>query len=85
MGWEGRESPLPLPLPPHRDKENHIKIHDLHNKIQITDTENRIQNTETHILKITNVPVFYLALGLNDFDGGKSITRPIKIITSRAI
>ncbi len=33
--------------------------------------------SETHIQKITNVPVFYMALGLHDFDGGKSITRPI--------
>jgi hypothetical protein len=36
---------------------------------------------ETHVHKITchghitiNVPVVYMALGLNDFDGGKSIT-----------
>jgi len=53
-----------------------------------------------HVHKITSVPVFYVALGLNDFDfdAGKSITRAIgrvdphqsrfasiKIITSRAI
>jgi hypothetical protein len=57
--------------------------------------EHRIQNTHVH--KITNVP-FYMALGLSDFDAGKSITRAIgrggtlvmdvariKIITSRAI
>ncbi len=25
---------------------------------------------ETHIHKITNVPVFYMALGLNDLDAG---------------
>jgi hypothetical protein len=39
----------------------------------------RIQNTsETHEPKITNVPLFfYLALGSNDIDGGKSITRAI--------
>jgi hypothetical protein len=52
----------------------------------------------THVYKITNVPVLYMALGLNDFDGGKYITivslegvgpcngfARIKIITSRAI
>jgi hypothetical protein len=33
--------------------------------------------SETHGQKVTNVPVFYVALGLNDFDGGKSITRAI--------
>jgi hypothetical protein len=27
--------------------------------------------------KITNVPVFYIALGLDDFDEGKSITQVI--------
>ncbi len=39
--------------------------------------EYRIQNTKskTHVLKITNVPVFSIALGLNDFDAGKFITR----------
>jgi hypothetical protein len=54
--------------------------------------EHSIQNTETHVHKITNVPVFYSVLGLNDFDAGKSIARPIgrdvariKIISSRAI
>ncbi len=26
--------------------------------------------TETHVHKITNVPVFYMELGLNDFDAG---------------
>ncbi len=43
-------------------------------------TEYRIQNTETHAHKITNVPIFltfYMALGLNDFNAGKSITRAI--------
>jgi hypothetical protein len=35
----------------------------------------RIQKTETHVHKIINVPVFYMALGFNDFDAGKSITR----------
>jgi hypothetical protein len=37
-------------------------------------TECRIHNTETHVHKITNAPVFYMALGLNAFDVGKSIT-----------
>ncbi len=32
---------------------------------------------ETHVHKITNVPVFYMALGLYDFDAGKSITQAI--------
>ncbi len=32
---------------------------------------------ETHVHKITNVPVFYMELGLNDFDLGKSITQAI--------
>jgi hypothetical protein len=35
--------------------------------------------SETHVHKISNVPVFYMALGLDDFDGGKSITRPIEM------
>jgi hypothetical protein len=30
---------------------------------------------ENHVQKVTIGPVFYIALGLNDFDGGKSITR----------
>jgi hypothetical protein len=37
----------------------------------------RIQNTETHVHKITNVPVFFMAPGQNDSDAGKSITRAI--------
>jgi hypothetical protein len=41
-------------------------------------TENRIQNIEICEHKITNVTVFYTALGLNDFDQGKSITRAIE-------
>ncbi len=46
--------------------------------------------SKSHELKITNVrvPVIYMALGLNDFAGGKIITQAIagiKIITSRAI
>jgi hypothetical protein len=28
---------------------------------------------ETHVDKITNVPAFYMGLGLNDFDVGKYI------------
>jgi hypothetical protein len=32
----------------------------------------------THLHKITNIPAFYRALGLNDFDGGKSITWAIE-------
>ncbi len=43
-----------------------------------SDLEYRIQNTKTHVHKITNVrQLFYMALGLNDFDAGKSITRAI--------
>jgi hypothetical protein len=37
----------------------------------------RIQLQQTHVHKITNVPVLNMALGLNDFDGGKSITQAI--------
>ncbi len=35
--------------------------------------------SKTHVHKITivDVPVFYMALGLNDFDGSKSITRDV--------
>jgi hypothetical protein len=33
---------------------------------------------ETHVHKITNVPVFYMALGLNDFDACKSILDPLE-------
>ncbi len=32
---------------------------------------------ETHVHKIINVPVVYMALELKDFDAGKSITRTI--------
>ncbi len=32
---------------------------------------------ETHVHKITNVHVFYMALGLNDFDAGKFLTQAI--------
>jgi hypothetical protein len=43
----------------------------------------RIQNTEynfckTHVHKITDVPVFYMVFGLNDFDWDKSITWAIE-------
>jgi hypothetical protein len=30
--------------------------------------------SETHVHKNTNGPVFYMALGPNDFYGGKSVT-----------
>jgi hypothetical protein len=33
--------------------------------------------TETHVHKMKKITCFYMALGLNDFDGGKSITRAI--------
>jgi hypothetical protein len=33
----------------------------------------QLQQIQVH--KITNIPVFYIALGLNDFDEGKSFTR----------
>ena len=33
--------------------------------------------SKTHVHKIINVPVFCVAIGLNDFVGGKSITRAI--------
>ncbi len=42
---------------------------------RIQNTKYRILNAETHVHKITNVPVFYLALGPNDFDVGKSISQ----------
>jgi hypothetical protein len=32
---------------------------------------------ETRVHKITNVPVVYMALGLNDLEAGKSITGAI--------
>ncbi len=32
---------------------------------------------ETHVHKITNVPLFCMAHGLNDFYAGKSITKAI--------
>ncbi len=34
--------------------------------------------SETHVHKIINVSVLYMALGLNDFDAGKYITRAIR-------
>jgi hypothetical protein len=40
----------------------------------------RIQNTKTHVHKITNVTVFYMALELNDFDAGKSINSYLNIL-----
>jgi hypothetical protein len=30
---------------------------------------------KNHVQKVTIVPVFSIAVGLNDFDGGKSITQ----------
>ncbi len=30
-----------------------------------------IATSETHVHIITKVPVFYMAFGLNDFDGGQ--------------
>jgi hypothetical protein len=33
--------------------------------------------SKTHGQKIADVPVFYMALELHDFDGGKSITQAI--------
>ncbi len=57
------------------------QIHKTHaRKLTTNSTECSVQNTEnteTHVHKITNVPVFYMALGFNDFDAGKSITRVI--------
>ncbi len=54
----------------------------LHMYIKVTTY--RIQNaethglrTKTHVHKITNVLAFYMALGINYFDGGTSITRVI--------
>jgi hypothetical protein len=34
--------------------------------------------SETHVHKITNVPAFHMALGHNDFVGGKSLTRVVE-------
>jgi hypothetical protein len=43
-----------------------------------TEMANRAQKSKkTHVHKNTNVPVFYMALGLNDFEAGKSITKAI--------
>ncbi len=50
-------------------------------KNRIKFTTYRIHNTpaaKTHVHKITNVPVFYMALGLNDFDGGESTLGPLE-------
>jgi hypothetical protein len=56
-----------------------------------------VATIETHVHKINNVPVFYMTLGLNDFDGANPLLVPleevdpchkfvrIKIITSRVI
>ncbi len=50
-----------------------------HNKqYRIQNTGNRIQNKETCVNKISNVPLFYMELGLNDFDAEKSITRAVE-------
>jgi hypothetical protein len=48
--------------------ENHIKL---------TSYSTEYTCSKTHVHKITNVPVFYMTLGLNDFDGDKSNTRAI--------
>ncbi len=45
---------------------------------RIQDTENRIHDKESCVHKITNVPLFYMALGLKDFDAEKSITRAVE-------
>jgi hypothetical protein len=38
--------------------------------------EYRTHNTETHVHKIINVPVFNMALGLNEFDVGNPLLGP---------
>jgi hypothetical protein len=50
--------------------------------IGIKNQESRLLDPEmgtckTHVLKITNLPIFHMALGLDAFDRGKSITRAI--------
>jgi hypothetical protein len=46
-------------------------------KLTTYTTENRIQNTETHVYKIINVPVFYMAQDLMILMQAISITRAI--------
>ncbi len=60
---EGGGLTLPPPYPYNTccSKTHVLKTHSI---------QYRIQNTENHVLKITNVPVFYMTLGLNDFDAG---------------
>jgi hypothetical protein len=66
------------PLPPYTHT-NTFKAAAMLMRIKLTtfSTEFRIHNTETNVHKITNIPVFYMALALNTFDAGKSITRTI--------
>ncbi len=45
-------------------------------RIQNTDLENNCSKTLVH--KIINVPVFYMVVGLNDFDGGKYLLWPLE-------
>jgi hypothetical protein len=51
---------------------NNPSPHNIQYRIQ--NTEYKIWNTKSYVHKITNVPVFYMALGVNDFDAGKSNT-----------
>ncbi len=67
--------PFPPP-PPHSTPTHILYAYTAGAKLMYMKTYN-IQDTETYLHKITNVPAFYMALGLNDFDGGKSITRAI--------
>ncbi len=55
--------------------ENHIKSTTCSTKYSIQNIEYRCSKTQVH--KITNLTDFYMGLGLNDCDAGKSITRAI--------
>ncbi len=68
MGGGGGSVFLPL-LPLHT--AHHHSPQNLQYRKQ--NTEYKRQNTETHLHKISNIPDFYMALGLNDFDAGKGV------------
>jgi hypothetical protein len=78
MGGGGRESGREPHSHSHTHKNTYTGVELailMHIKLTTYSTEYRIQNKETHVHKITDVAVFYMALGLDDFDGDKSSTQ----------
>ncbi len=72
--WGGGHGEPPSPLYP----SQYLQICSNTHAHQTYCTEYRIHNPGTLVHKITDIHVFYMALGLNDFDVGKSITRVMR-------